>query len=59
MDTYVNNDGAGFIEVYNGGDLNSHFILEIPYIETDLDVDLIGIEGEQLGWMKFDFSNIS
>lgn len=60
MDQYVlTEDGQGIIEVYNGGDLNSHFILEIPYIEAELDMNLIGIGGEQLGRMKFDFSNIS
>lgn len=59
IDTYISSESTGFIEVYNGGDLDSHFILEIPWLNGEINIDLIGINGEQLGQMKFDFSNIS
>lgn len=60
IDQYVlTEEQKGFIEVYNGGDLPSHFILEIPYIEEKIDISLIGTNNDKLSEMKFDFSNIS
>ena len=59
MDQYVlTEDGQGIIEVYNGGDLSSHFMLEFPIIDSNINLTLVDEDENVLGEMKFDFSKI-